>query len=49
MMKFKRLTLALAGLLFTAAVLSAQQVKTDYDHSADFSRYKTYSWVQVKT
>jgi hypothetical protein len=49
MTKLKRLTLALAGLLFTAGALSAQQIKTDYDHNADFSHYKTYSWVQVKT
>ena len=27
----------------------AQQVKTDYDRSADFSRYKTYSWEKVQT
>src|SRR4029077_16632505 len=29
--------------------LSAQQVKTDYDRSANFAQYKTYSWEQVKT
>ena len=28
---------------------SAQQVKTDYDRSANFGQYKTYSWAQVKT
>jgi hypothetical protein len=27
----------------------AQQVKTDYDRSADFSQYKTYSWEKVHT
>ena len=27
----------------------AQQVKTDYDRSANFSQYKTYSWSGVKT
>jgi len=27
----------------------AEQVKTDYDRSTDFSRYKTYSWEQVQT
>ena len=27
----------------------AQQVKTDYDRSANFGQYKTYSWEQVKT
>ena len=32
----------------TAASL-AQQVKTDYDHKAHFSQYKTYSWEKVQT
>jgi hypothetical protein len=32
----------------TAASL-AQQVKTDYDHNANFSQYKTYSWEKVQT
>ena len=27
----------------------AQQVKTDYDHSAKFGQYKTYSWEKVQT
>jgi hypothetical protein len=27
----------------------AQKVKTDYDRSANFSQYKTYSWEAVKT
>ena len=35
-------------LLFTAASF-AQQVKTDYDRSADFAQYKTYSWEKVQT
>jgi hypothetical protein len=30
-----------AGLMFAAGL------KTDYDHSADFSRYRTYSWIKV--
>jgi Domain of unknown function (DUF4136) len=32
-----------------AGKLSAQQVKTDYDRSANFGPYKTYSWEQIKT
>ena len=28
---------------------SAQQVKTDYDRSANFAQYKTFSWEHVKT
>ena len=34
--------------VFTAASF-AQQVKTDYDHSANFGQYKTYSWEKVQT
>jgi hypothetical protein len=38
------------GMMFLiAGNLSAQQVKTDYDRSANFGQYKTYSWEQVKT
>ena len=33
---------------FAAASL-AQQVKTDYDRSANFGQYKTYSWQSVRT
>jgi hypothetical protein len=36
-------------LFFLSAALFAQQVKTDYDRSVDFSQYKTYSWQQVAT
>lgn len=32
-----------------AASLPAQQVKTDYDRNANFSRYQTYSWQNVHT
>jgi hypothetical protein len=37
--------------LFFVAMLGAafaQQVKTDFDHQANFSQYKTYSWQEVK-
>jgi Domain of unknown function (DUF4136) len=37
------LTLVLAGSLL------AQHVKTDYNHNANFSQYKTYSWEKVQT
>lgn len=37
------LTLVLAGALL------AQHVKADYDHSANFGQYKTYSWEKVQT
>lgn len=36
------------ALLFATASF-AQQVKADYDRSADFSHYKTYSWEKIQT
>src|ERR1700739_963534 len=49
-MKIPRLMLALTAMMFLfAGNSSAQQVKTDYDRSAAFSKYKTYSWEHVKT
>ncbi len=41
---------ASVGIVLLAATTSfAQQVKTDYDRSTDFSQYKTYSWEKVQT
>jgi hypothetical protein len=41
------------GLSFAIVALAAStslaDVKTDYDRSADFTRYKTYSWEEVHT
>ena len=34
--------------LLGALIAFAKEVVTDYDHSADFSRYRTYSWIHVK-
>jgi len=49
-MKLKRVMTFLFGMMFLfAGKSSAQQVKTDYDRSANFAQYKTYSWAQVKT
>jgi hypothetical protein len=48
-MKIKNVVLVLIGLILFAGKASAQQVKTDYDHGANFTQYKTYSWEQVKT
>ena len=46
----QRTVFVLIGLmLLFAGKASAQQVKTDYDRSANFGQYKTYSWAQVKT
>ncbi len=36
-------------MLLVANAAFAQDVKTDYDRSAHFGQYKTYSWEQVKT
>jgi hypothetical protein len=32
-----------------SGALFAQQVKTDYDHNANFGQYKTFSWEKVHT
>ena len=49
-MKLQRVAFIFVGMMFLfAGKLSAQQVKTDYDHNANFGQYKTYSWEQVKT
>ena len=43
-------TYALIALLLSCATAPtfAAQVKTDYDHSTNFSHYKTYSWLKVQ-
>jgi hypothetical protein len=33
--------------LLTCAWVALATVKTDYSHSVDFGRYKTYSWIKV--
>jgi hypothetical protein len=49
-MKMQKVILALVGMtLVFAGMASAQQVKTDYDRSAHFALYKTYSWEHVET
>jgi Domain of unknown function (DUF4136) len=49
-MKVQHKIFASVGIALLAATASfAQQVKTDYDRSAAFSRYKTYSWEKVQT
>jgi hypothetical protein len=49
-MKLKHKIFAfIASALLSTTGLSAAQVKTDYDRSANFSQYKTYSWQDVKT
>jgi hypothetical protein len=49
-MKFLSKIAASIGLTVVLASASfAQHVKTDYDHSANFGQYKTYSWEKVQT
>jgi Domain of unknown function (DUF4136) len=49
-MKVQKVVFALITIMFLFATQSpAQQVKTDYDRSANFAQYKTYSWEHVKT
>jgi hypothetical protein len=48
-MKTQKVAFALIGMILLAGTASAQQVKTDYDRSANFAQYKTYSWEHVKT
>jgi Domain of unknown function (DUF4136) len=40
--------LAIASLLFFEVAAHAS-ITTDYDHGADFSHYKTYSWGKIQT
>jgi uncharacterized protein DUF4136 len=50
LMIVQRTIFASAGLALLFATASfAQQVRTDYDRSANFSQYKTYSWEKVQT
>ena len=48
-MKQKLSTLILAVLLLSTAAPVNAQIKTDYDHSANFGTYKTYSWLKVQS
>jgi Domain of unknown function (DUF4136) len=49
-MNMQRTIVASVGIVLLFASASfAQQVKTDYDRSANFGQYKTYSWEKVQT
>ena len=49
-MKVQNRILFSIAMFFALTVASfAQQVKTDYDHNANFGQYKTYSWEKVQT
>ncbi len=38
-----------AAVLLSGSLAFAADVRTDYDHHADFANYHTYSWGQVQT
>lgn len=44
-----RILTAATVMLAIAGTAAAQQVKTDYDRSANFDQYKTYSWQNVNS
>jgi Domain of unknown function (DUF4136) len=48
-MKSRSAVFSISMVALLACASFAQQVKTDYDRSANFSQYKTYSWEAVKT
>jgi hypothetical protein len=44
----KRYLLPLSTFALLSVCVALAAVKTDYSHSTDFSRYKTYSWTKVQ-
>ena len=48
-MKMRKVTLTSMFVLLLTAASLAQQVKTDYDRSAKFDQYKTFSFEKVQT
>ncbi len=44
----KTIVLSIAMVMLSTIASTAQTVKTDYDRSANFRQYKTYSWANVK-
>jgi len=43
-----KMTLAFLGLLCFSLGLTAQDVTYNFDQSADFSKFKTYKWVEIR-
>jgi hypothetical protein len=44
-----RLALLMTTALLLTAAAAWAKIATDYDHRANFARYKTYSWAKVQT
>jgi len=45
----KRILCFVPALLLLAGMAAAQDVRYNYDKAADFTKYKTYKWVEIKT
>jgi hypothetical protein len=43
------ISIAMFFVLVLTVASFAQQIKTDYDHNANFGQYKTFSWEKVQT
>src|SRR5215469_3765253 len=41
-------SLSILGILLVASIASAQEVRYNFDKDTDFSRFKTYKWVDLK-
>jgi hypothetical protein len=48
-MKVQKTMFFSIAMFFVLTVASFAQVKTDYDHHANFGQYKTYSWEKIQT
>ncbi len=44
----KRILYFIPALLLLAGTAAAQDVRINYDKNADFTKYKTYKWVEIK-
>ena len=38
--------LVITVLFFTVSLAFARKVRVDYDHSANFAKYRTFSWIK---
>jgi hypothetical protein len=45
---YKPIALTILGALCFGAALPAQEVNYNYDQSADFSKFKSFKWVEIK-
>jgi hypothetical protein len=49
MKHYIRVPIILSILSVLSVTAFAAEIKTDYDHHADFAHYKTYTWAKVET